>query len=157
MPFNIRLIGQEDVEDVLGLMLMAQDGSPYKDLPVDLDQLKSNISSWVNGTGGTWCILAKEEGTDCSAGLLLFNVTSQNQIMPGIKISAELLFYVDEPYRSTSAAKDLKKAYELNASEVLCDMVSMGSHSNEYAPRLDKWYTKSGYTVAETQYIKKVI
>lgn len=152
--FNLTLGTPDDVEDIVGLMLEAQEESLYKGLPVDVQRLSENVGRWVAGNTNTHVLLSRGQETGVLAGVLIFLVTDSNEMFPGVKMAQEILFYIDKPYRSTGVASMLRKAYELNAEETECLACAMSSQNNEYSERLDAVYRRSGYVKTETHYLK---
>lgn len=153
--YSLLVADQEDTEQILGMLLLAQEETPYKDFAVDVDRLRENVSDWLSHDDISYILKAQEENGNI-IGFLLFQVTDDNKFLPGIKIQQELFFYVLPEYRSTTVGRDLKRTFELNAEEVGCEACSMGLMYNEYSEGLDKLYTRSGYEPAEKTYIKRI-
>lgn len=146
---------EEDEEQVLGLLLVAQEETPYKDLVVDVDALRNTVAQWLSGLTDTHIIKAQEDNGNI-VGILIFQVTDKYSFLPGIKIQQELFFFVLPEYRGSRVAMKLKSLFEQNGLEIGCELLTMGLMSNQYEPLLNKVYTKSGFTPTERIYTKRI-
>ena len=73
-----------------------------------------------------------------------------------VKVSQEVMWWVDEEYRNTSAGMRLIKEYEVacEASNVSYIGMNLLSTSQE---RLKDWLARKGYEQMETSFVKEIV
>lgn len=96
-------------------------------------------------------LIAEDSGAKLGMilGLIVPNTFNPNYV--GLQ---ELVWWVKEESRSTSAALKLYKAFEDRAKELKVDFISMVSTS--HTPILEKLYKKNNYIPVESVFIKEL-
>lgn len=116
----------------------------------DLD-LKELIKFADNIMHNHVLLIAEDNGVQVGmiAGILAPNVFNSKYI--GL---TELVWWVKEEFRNSSAAMKLFNAFEKKAKEMDADYISM--ITTVYTPTLEKLYKKKNYKPTETTYVKEL-
>ena len=71
------------------------------------------------------------------------------------KIAQEMMWFIKKDYRKGELAKDLLQRFEKEARDLGANHIAVAAMGNMRNEVLDRFYRHNGYTLMETQYIKK--
>jgi len=71
------------------------------------------------------------------------------------KIAQEMMWFIKKDYRKGELAKDLLNRFEQEARNLGANHIAVAAMGNMRNEVLDRFYRHNGYTLMETQYIRK--
>ena len=71
------------------------------------------------------------------------------------KIAQEMMWFIKKDYRKGELAKDLLQRFEKEARDLGANHIAVAAMGNMRNEVLDRFYRHNGYTLMETQYIRK--
>lgn len=146
---SIRLANMEDLEVVCDFAESFFDETPYaKSYVFSRRRVKEVIGGCLSSPVDKAVVILLESDTTPIGVLIAVAVQS---IFSEDLLAQEIMWWVDPPYRGISSLK-LLEALEEWAKEFGMSYVSMGSVPE--VTKLDRLYTRLGYTNTELAYIK---
>lgn len=143
---NLRQASIEDKESILPLLEAFFNESPYKGQEFDRSKVSSILDNLILDSNSLVLI----EYNESSVIGVLLAITSSN-LFNNNKLATELAWYVLPTYRGKGSSKEYLGAYEYWAKLLGCYCLCLQNIADE---RLDKMYTKAGYTCYEHTYMK---
>jgi hypothetical protein len=154
MPIpNLRLGTLKDVPVILRMMqeFYSKSGMPYK---WDEDKVIDLIMKMINDKENA-LVLLHTNSDNVADGVICGVVTSIP--FSSERVATELVYWVEEGSRSIRVALDLMNGYEYWAKHVqYCDYVIVALLSELEREKVDKLYTRLGYTKKEEAYTKEL-
>jgi GNAT superfamily N-acetyltransferase len=138
----IRPAKYEDVDTLVDMIFrMSQEGA-YAFLPFDFEKVKQLIRTSIDNSE-TRCIFAAEEGNTI-VGLFIGYLT--DYIFCNEKLACDVLLFVDQKYRGTTAAMRLIKVFREWATACCAREACLGISTNIDAESTGEFYERMGFT-----------
>lgn len=149
--FKCRIAHEMDIEDLLDMLRLFHQKSPYCTIQWDADDASAYLFQLMdNGI-----IFVVEDMDGYLLGCLGFELGTM-PFNANYWVALEKFFYVREHYRTTTAGARLHKHAEgVLKNEELADAVVMATLSTS-PPHVEKWYGMKGYTKVESGYMKEI-
>lgn len=142
-----------DFEDIESMLHKFISMTPYENITVDHDKVRAMISDFLGDNGTTKIIVLAVEN-DKTIGMIV-GATSE-PLFSTEKMACEMAWWVDPDHRNSRVGFKLIEAYEYWANKVGCKFVQLCSMEDDYGKRLDKFYTRRGFKLYESAYLKEV-
>jgi len=141
-----------NLEDMLAIVREALDQSPYAKNANAPERLQEMIQPYLVGHSDHHIgILLHYESQ--VVGALLGLVSDIHALAAIRKTAYEILWYVVPEHRKGKPSRAMLEAFEYWARTCGCSKVIMG----DFGGRLNKYYARKGYTLAECAYIKDIV
>ena len=151
---TLRIATSEDIHTVYHMLTLFHSASPYKDLPMDENEVMALITDVINSPNTEKIILLKYDDFGpvgmVAAHAVRFAIT-------GHRIAMELAWWVQPDARTLHVGKELLDAYEYWAKNVAnCTHSRLCTLVNGAEKVLDRVYKKRGYSPLENNYLKEL-
>lgn len=157
MTLEIKVMGPgDDLDGVLELCIKGLRESPYRTIPIDLDHLRTTISTLADGLWDDKVILL---GLDSGVpkAILVGLVNDTHPIFKGYRLVSEIFWFVEPTHRKSLLAIKLLHLYEDWAKRVGAKFVTLAHFNNEVGDRVSNLYRRLGYEHIETSYMKELV
>ncbi len=145
----IRLATVQDRDRLLELFQQFHQASPYSHVPFSVSKTDQLLEHVLKSTEGI-VVVAENEGI--VIGFLAGLVSELPFAM--IRVASELAWWVDPKYRKSKDSLLLLQAYMYWAKNVVkTDQIQVANLMNEYAPALNRLYTKYGFEKKEETWL----
>lgn len=148
----LKLLEEQDIPFVVQLGRHFFDASPYSSLNFSEQATEDFLRSCLARPEERICILSVEDEVVVGA---LVGSTSKLPFSDDL-VAAEIAWWVEPDHRKGSHGLRMKQAYEYWATKMGAKKISMALLSGEYEDKLNRYYQSTGYTKAETAYVRDV-
>lgn len=141
----IRLATTADIPRMLELCQQFHFQSPYKETPYSVSKTRSLLERVLKSDEGLILVAERE-------GVLIGLIGGLVAPIPfaDVRVAQELAWWVDPKYRPSKDGIKLLEAYEYWAKNIVkVNQISVANLMNEYAPALERMYTRRGYEKKE--------
>lgn len=150
---QLKIATVEDMPAILRMSRSFHEASPYKHLGYDESYAYRRAEECLRDQS-RYVIILSLSGDD-PVGILA--AASYPLMFNGCLGTTELMFWVDEEHRSGKHGKELKRAYEYWAKNVIgAQIACMGALEDERLSTMSRVYRRQGYQPAEHQFFKEL-
>lgn len=145
---TLKLATTEDLGAVIDMAMSFAKASPYKDLPMEREKIEELVLALMRDHNKTIVILYMhgDKPVGMIAGM------SSEMIFSREIIASEVIWWVDPGFRSRKTLA-LKEAYEFWAKRIGAKYIQMANLDDQ---KIERYYERTGYTLTERAYLKKV-
>lgn len=149
--YTLSLAQEADWDDVLWMSKSFHAESPYSDIPFSENKVWGLFSQYLNSDKTSLlCLLLKDGEETC--GIIFCAVTEL--YFSETKAASEIIWWVHPDHRLKRGSLLLFQAYEFWANKVGAKFAC--AVSTEGTTQLDRFYKRSGYSLYESTYVKKL-
>jgi GNAT superfamily N-acetyltransferase len=148
----LKLATPQDKNAIISLLLDFHRNSNYAHFPLQWSKMDALIDVFTTDRENKVCILAEHMGE--AVGLIAGQISES--IFNDDKIASELIWWVDEKHRNSRIGLELFNAFEYWAKRSGCKHIQMVHLQTDKADRIHRLYSKRGYRVAESAYLKEL-
>jgi len=149
----LKIATWDDYQNIIAMISRFASDSPYHDVYVDTGKLTNTVRGILEGDRAKSIILLYIVD-DRIVGMLA--ATTSELVINYDKIAHELMWWVEPEYRGGRAGIELLKAFEFWAKKIGCTKIQMSLVETEDAPKVQRIYTKFGYTPVERAFLKDI-
>lgn len=155
MDENLKIGGWDDYNHILQFTNNFFQSSPYRDIVrFDEGKIAQYIMEFIEASKlERIIILALDSITKEPIGMVAGLISEVP--FSSDKVATEQVWYIEPQYRNTRTSIKLVEAFEYWAREITkADVVLMSSLNNNEQEKVDRFYTRKGYTLCEKGYVK---
>ena len=138
----IRPVKYEDIDEIIEMGARMHEESAYAFLPFDRDKVRHLITTYADNPD-TRCGLVAEESNTLVG---MFGGYLTNYFFCNEKLACDILLFVDQKYRGSSAAVRLIRAFRDWAAVRGAREVCLGVSTDINTERTGKFYERMGFT-----------
>ena len=151
---TLRLATEDDIPALAVLVKEFYTRTPYATMTFDLGKVYETLLSMTADRAGKFLVLVTENDERRPVGFLIG--VAQPLMFCSEDVATELAWWVDPAYRKSKRAMALHKAFEHWAKLKGCHSIVMSSVESDKALRVGALYRRSGYSQAETCFLKEI-
>lgn len=128
----------EDIPRIVELGRAFHAASPWRDVAYDADATANTVAGAITGPG---VVFLTENG-------MIGGIVSPLWFNPAVKVGIEMFWW------APTGGRALREAFEQWAKSEGATMIQFSALADENLERVDRIYSRSGFTRAETVYVK---